>query len=92
MVQIYLTIPLGNYNNSIAGTGREIIIKALGVEEGARVADAIAAQGYVCVPRVPTDKMLDEAWAWAHDEDALGVWNAMIGAYISNGNSVNGSG
>ena len=33
---------------------------------------------FVLVPRVPTKAMLDAAWADAHDEDALWVWNSMI--------------
>jgi hypothetical protein len=35
----------------------------------------------VLVPRVPTKEMLDAAWADAHDEDAAGVWRAMIDAW-----------
>jgi hypothetical protein len=32
-----------------------------------RIADAITAQGYVCVPRVPTKAMLNAAWADVSD-------------------------
>ena len=38
-----------------------------------RIADAIAAQGYVCVPRVLTGAMLNAAWADAMAEDAKEV-------------------
>ena len=30
------------------------------------------------VPRVPTKQMIDEAWAEALGEDAVGVWKSMI--------------
>lgn len=35
---------------------------------------------YVVVPRTPTESMLENAWAEAHDEDAAGVWSSMIEA------------
>ena len=61
-------------------TGRDVLREAVGDEAQAqRVADAIAALGYVCVPRVPTKVMLDAAWADALAEDAKAVWETMIG-------------
>ena len=38
---------------------------------------------FVSVPRVPTRFMLEAAWADALAEDAEGVWNSMIEAYLS---------
>jgi threonine/homoserine efflux transporter RhtA len=39
---------------------------------------ALNAAGYVVVPRIPSSKMLENAWADALAEDAAGVWSAMI--------------
>ncbi len=33
---------------------------------------------FVLVPRVPTPEMLEAAWAYALDEDAAGMWSAML--------------
>lgn len=40
----------------------------------------IITNGYVIVPREPTEAMLDAAWAEALGEDAAGVWREMINA------------
>jgi hypothetical protein len=57
-----------------------VLRAAVGDEAQAqRIVDAIAAQGYVCVPRIPTKAMLDAAWADAMAEDAKEVWATMIG-------------
>jgi hypothetical protein len=42
---------------------------------------------FVLVPRKPTEAMLRAAWADAHDEDALGVWDSMISAYEASNQS-----
>ena len=34
--------------------------------------------GWVCVPATPTEQMLKEAWAAAHDENAAEVWSEMV--------------
>jgi hypothetical protein len=57
-----------------------------------RIADAIAARGFVCVPRVPTKDMIEAAWAEALAEDAAGVWQVMVEAYESNGKSASSNG
>jgi hypothetical protein len=36
----------------------------------------------VLVPRVPTKEMIEAAWAAALNENAGGVWRAMIDAWI----------
>ena len=41
----------------------------------------------VLVPRIPTREMLDAAWASALDEDASGVWRAMIEAWLQRAQS-----
>ncbi len=43
-----------------------------------------SAQGpdMVLVPREPTQKMLDDAYWHAYDEDAAGVWGAMIASWV----------
>jgi hypothetical protein len=33
---------------------------------------------WVCVPKTPTQRMLDAAWAAAHEEDAEEVWREMV--------------
>jgi hypothetical protein len=69
-----------NDNNSTGATGRDVIRKAVGTEAKAQqVADALYALGYVCVPRVPSEAMLQAAWADALAEDAKAVWDTMIG-------------
>jgi hypothetical protein len=56
-----------------------VLRAAVGDETQAdRIADAIAAQGYVCVPRVLTGAMLNAAWADAMAEDAKEVGATMI--------------
>jgi hypothetical protein len=68
------------YRNTNGVTGRDVLREAVGDETQAqRIADAIAAQGYVCVPRAPTKAMLEAAWADALAEDAKEVWTTMIG-------------
>jgi hypothetical protein len=36
---------------------------------------------FVLVPRNPTKEMLAEGWYEAHEENAAGVWRAMIEAW-----------
>jgi len=56
-----------------------IIAAALNSEDNAqRVLAALDAAGYACVPREPTEEMLKEGWAWAHDEDAAGTYRSMV--------------
>jgi hypothetical protein len=56
-------------------TGREVIEKCGG---NGRIADAIEAMGYVCVPRIPTDEMIHQARYDALSEDARAVWETMV--------------
>ena len=42
-------------------------------------------QDMVLVPRVPTSEMIEAAWSSALDEDALGVWKAMLCAWELSG-------
>jgi hypothetical protein len=61
-----------------------IISIVLGSEDQAtRVLAALHAVGYVCVPREPTDEMLEAGWAPAHVEDAKETWEQMIAAFLS---------
>jgi hypothetical protein len=48
----------------------------------------------VLVPRIPTKEMIDAAWASALDENAMGVWEDMIQAWLSSksGKSDRGNG
>jgi hypothetical protein len=39
---------------------------------------ALSERGWVCVPRVPTKAMVDEAWASAESENAAWVWRDTI--------------
>ena len=69
-------------------TGREVIIKAadecsISSEQAARLVVALQGYGYVCVPRIPTEYMLEEGWAPAHEEDARDTWDHMIRAVES---------
>ena len=47
--------------------------------DGERIASAIEAMGYVCVPKVPTAEMVHSAWASEMAENAAGVWESMVG-------------
>ncbi len=56
-----------------------ILIDAFGSENAAKLAvEALERAGWVLVPREPTAEMLDAAWAYALDEDAVGVWKSML--------------
>jgi hypothetical protein len=57
-------------------TGREILKEIAGEE----TVEALYARGFVCVPRMPTQEMLDEAYWSALAENAAGVWDEMIKA------------
>ena len=58
-----------------------LIAAVLGSEESAaRVIAALEAAGYVCVPREPTERMLDAAYWSAYGANAAGVWTDMIRA------------
>ena len=48
----------------------------------------------VVVPRIPTKEMIRAAWEAATDEDAAGVWRAMIEAFLQSniGKSDSGNG
>ena len=58
-------------------TGREAIKNITGNE---RIADELGKLGFVCVPRVPTKRMLHEAYYAALGEDANEVWQEMVEA------------
>jgi hypothetical protein len=62
--------------------GRDLLIRAIRRELPPKVARRLVGEiydaGYVFVPREPTDKMLDAAYYYALDEDARGVWLAMV--------------
>lgn len=52
------------------------------VAEIYRAMASLRPPAMVLVPRHPTKEMLDEAWADAHAEDARGVWDSMIEAWL----------
>jgi hypothetical protein len=60
-------------------TGREALEKVAG-GEGARIVEELSRIGFVCVPREPTKRMLDEAYYAAMAENASEVWMEMISA------------
>ena len=57
-------------------------------ERQAGASNAVKNQEMVLVPRRPTEEMVEAAWAYAHDEDAAGVWSAMIAAWLKQGKLV----
>jgi hypothetical protein len=62
--------------NSIA---LSTLAKALGSEIKAQAAlDALRSVDWACVPRIPTQAMLEAAYWAAHEENAAGVWAEMI--------------
>jgi hypothetical protein len=57
----------------------QVIAATLGSEADAkRILDALDAAGYVCVPREPTEKMIQDGWIAALDEDAGDTWRYMV--------------
>jgi hypothetical protein len=59
----------------------KLIASALGSEsEAQRVIDVLSAAGWACVPREPTQEMLEAAYWAALAENAEGVWEEMISA------------
>ncbi len=56
-----------------------IIAETFGSKTQARaVLHAIHKAGYVCVPREPTAKMVEDGWASANEENAAKTWQAMV--------------
>ena len=47
--------------------------------EARRVFDALKSAGFVCVPRDPTQRMIEAAYWAAYEGDAAEVWEEMIG-------------
>ena len=45
------------------------------------ILEVLSNSGLALVPREPSEKMVADAWADAHEEDALGVWKTMIASY-----------
>ena len=58
----------------------DILTGILGSEQARAALEALASSNFVVVPRVPTQAMLDAAWAAALAENAEGVWEEMIAA------------
>ena len=52
-----------------------------GAECARSVMAALAEDGFVCVPRQPTPRMVDDAWMAAGAERADLVWRDMIETY-----------
>ena len=57
-------------------TGREVLKEIAGDE----VATALYARGFVCVPRVATKKMQEDAYDAAAGENLGWIWDALIAA------------
>jgi hypothetical protein len=71
----------------------EILAAILGAEQAGVALEALDSAGWVVVPRIPTQAMLDAAWASALAENAGGTWEDMIdAAQLSSGNSGSASG
>jgi hypothetical protein len=58
-------------------------MRSVSIEDADRIAIALEATGYTCVPLAPTERMVDAAWENALAEDAAGVWHAMLKAASS---------
>jgi hypothetical protein len=77
---------MGAYEEAIARQDRQAEIEAEYPRLRAEVArlreraERAEQAGYVVVPRVPTRRMLEAAWADALNEDAAAVWASMIEA------------
>ncbi len=56
----------------------EVLRSAIGETKAARVLNALASAGIVCVPKNPTEAMIEAAWANALSENARGVWEDMV--------------
>jgi hypothetical protein len=51
--------------------------------KAAEILHALMEAGWVCAPIILTQKMIDAAWADAHEEDAAGVWREMISSVLN---------
>lgn len=61
-----------------------LLIDILGSEAVARrVLAALEAAGYVCVPRVATPKMLDDAYWPIHEENGPEAWEEMVNSALA---------
>ena len=58
----------------------DILAKVLGSSQAETAMAALAEAGLVCVPRNPTDEMLEAGWAPVHAENAAETWREMIEA------------
>ena len=57
-------------------TGREVLKEIAGDE----AAESLYARGFVCVPRTPTEYMLNEAYVTAPGENLRHIWDELISA------------
>jgi hypothetical protein len=57
----------------------QVIAAIVGSEMDAkRILVALDTAGYVCVPREPTEEMIEDGWAAANEENAGNTWRAMV--------------
>lgn len=61
----------------------DILMELFGAERARIALGALSDAGWVVVPRVPTQAMLDAGWYSANVEDAAGTWRDMIDAATS---------
>jgi hypothetical protein len=57
-------------------TGREVLKEIAGDE----AVESLYARGFVCVPRIPSWYMLNEAYDAAPGEDLRHIWDELISA------------
>jgi hypothetical protein len=48
-----------------------------------RVIQQLEAAGFVIVPRLASEEMVEAAWAPAYEGEAANVWKAMVDEYLS---------
>jgi hypothetical protein len=61
-------------------TVRSILSKAIGGVKADDVLHALSFAGYVCVPREPSQAVIDKVWTNPQTESPILVWRDMIKA------------
>lgn len=67
-----------------------MLLKVAG-KDGERIAEELASVGYVCVPIVATNKMLEDAFDSAPGEDLGHIWDELIASSESTTEPVAGN-
>lgn len=70
------------FDPAVTGQQAAQVLRSAGLD-AERILSVINGAGLACVPRIPSQQMLDSDLVYeaAHEEDAVGVWKYMIRAF-----------